>query len=117
MNAPDAVAPIDPFRREGQGGLPDPEHRLPSRVTGYAVLDTQRAGDIPRPSAAPPGSSGVVTLGQPVTGKRDAAGGQLHPANISAPPGKLQTATEVAVAPASASSPPTFGPVRAWGGP
>ena len=105
MNVPDAVAPRDPFPREGQGRLQDPEHLLPSPVTGYAVLKTQRTGSIPRPAAAPPDSNRT----RRVTGDCDASGGQPHQADISTPLGKLQTVTGVAHALALASSPPDNG--------
>ena len=116
-NAPDAEPPRATFQREGQGQLQDPEHRLPSHVTGYAVLKTQRTGSIPRLTPQPPDSSGVVTPGQPITGDYGAEGGQPHQANISTPPAKPGTVTGVADALASASRPPTSGPVRALGGP
>ena len=116
MKAPDAVPPQDTFLREGQGRLLDPEHRLPLHVTGYDVLKagpTGRTGSIPRPAAEPPDSS----RSQPITGDYDASGGQPHQANTSTPPGKPHPVTGVGDALASASSPPTFGPVRALGGP
>ena len=129
MNAPDAVAPRDPFRREGQGPLQDPERPLLGLVVREPFLKvelTDRTGGIPRGTTAPSDSNGVVTLGWPSTGDSHAQGSRPQPVNIAMPPGRFQTVTVVACAPEFASMlqrpcqpppPPTFGPVRAWGGP
>ena len=103
MNAPDAMAPRATFQREGQGRLQYPEHRLPSHVTGYAVLKTQRTGSIPRLIAAPPDSNEGVTFGRPSAGDSHAQGSRPQPVNIPMPPGRFQTVTVVAGAPAFAS--------------
>ena len=105
MNAPDAMAPRATFQREGQGRLQYPEHRLPSHVTGCAVLKTQRTGSIPRLIAAPPDSS----RSRPVTGECDASDGRQDSGNISTPPDNLETVTGVADALAFAPCPPLTG--------
>ena len=64
---------------------------------------------MPRPAAAPPNSNRIP----PITGDCDASDGRPHQANISTPPGKLQTVTGVADALAPASSPPDFWPSQA----
>ena len=98
MNASAAVAPRDPFGREGQGPLRDPERPLLGKVEL-----TDRTGGIPRGTTTPSDSNGVVTFGRPSTGDNYAEGSRAQPVNIPMPPGRLQTATVVACAPAFAS--------------
>ena len=123
MNAPDAVAPRDPFRRDSQGPLRDAERPLLGLAVCEPVLKvelTDQTGGIPWGATAPSDSSGVVTLGQPSTGDCHAQRSRPQPVNMVTPPGKPQTVTGVADALAPASKPPpppTFGPVRALGGP
>ena len=101
MNAPDAVAPRDPFRREGQGPLRDPERPLLDLAVCEPVLKvglTDRTGGIPRGTTAPSDSNGVVTFGRPSTGDSHAQGSRPQPVNIPMPPGRLHTVTVVACA-------------------
>ena len=119
MNAEDAVVPLEPVQREGQGQSQDSERPLLRLVVHDAVLKverTDRRGGIPSRITALSDSNGAATFGPPVTGDCDARGSGLHPGNIPVPPGKLHTVTGVAGAPALALPPPTFGPGRPWGG-
>ena len=106
MNAPHAVTPRDPFRREGQGPLQDPERPLLGLVVRELVLKvelTERTGGIPRGTTTPSDPNGVVTFGRPSTGDSYSQGSRPQPVNIPMPPGRLQTVTVVAGAPAFAS--------------
>ncbi len=111
MNAPDAAASQDTFPREGHGRLQDPAHRLPSHVTGYAVLKAQRTGSIPRLIAAPPDSD----RSRPVIKECDASDERQDSGNISTPPGRLQTVTVVAGAPAPQCSNALVSPLTGVG--